>query len=136
LNPAGLVRIPLAEISHLMMVHAFGYSVPNNNIEPQQGSFTMLKSSIALAGTLVGAALIAGHSSPTLAQSIKAETATGCPHTVMILSAKYAARAGVNIQVNEGKTLTKSAMLVALKKIDIASFVPAPYVFMKKGIVM
>ncbi|MBT3551240.1 MAG: TAXI family TRAP transporter solute-binding subunit [Rhodospirillaceae bacterium] len=97
----------------------------------------MYKTSIALAGTLFGAALIAGHSSPTLAQSIKAETAgPGCPHTVMILSAKYASRAGVNIQVNEGKTLTKSAMLVAQKKIDIASFVPAPYVFMKKGVAM
>ena len=80
----------------------------------------MYKTSIALAGTLFGAALIAGHSSPTLAQSIKAETAgPGCPHTVMILSAKYASRAGVNIQVNEGKTLTKSAMLVAQKKIDV-----------------
>ncbi len=72
------------------------------------------------------------------AESLKAETAGagGCPYTVMVMNAKYAQAEGVDLQVNDGKTLTKSMLLAAQGKIDIASSVPAPYLFMQKGIKM
>jgi TRAP transporter TAXI family solute receptor len=52
------------------------------------------------------------------------------------MTAKYAKAAGVNVQVNGGKTLTKSMLLAAEGKVDMVSAVPAPYEFMKKGAVM
>lgn len=70
------------------------------------------------------------------AQSMKAETAGagGCPYTVMVLNAKYAkSEANIDIQVNDGKTLTKSMLLAAQGKVDIVSAVPAPYIFMSQG---
>ena len=76
---------------------------------------------------------------PTVqAESLKAETAGagGCPYTVMVMNAKYAQAEGIDLQVNDGKTLTKSMLLAAQGKIDIASSVPAPYLFMQKGIKM
>ena len=87
---------------------------------------------LALAGAL-GLGLAA---SPAAAQSLKVETASACPQTITVLSAKYASREGVNLQINDGKTLTKSMMLVGQGRIDIASAVPAPYNFMKAGVAM
>ena len=54
----------------------------------------------------------------------------------MVLNAKYAKKLGVDIQVNDGKTLTKSMMLVGQGKLDMTSAVPAPYEFMKTGTAM
>jgi len=74
---------------------------------------------------------------PASATTLKGETASpGCPYTVFIMTAKYASKAGVNIQVSDGKTLTKSMLLMAQKKLDIASTVPAATVFMGKGVAM
>ena len=88
---------------------------------------------------LAAAAITIGFASysPATAVTLKGETASpGCPYTVFIMTAKYASKAGVNIQVSDGKTLTKSMLLMAQKKLDIASTVPAATVFMAKGVAM
>jgi len=88
------------------------------------------------AGAALGALLTAGAVAPAAAQSVKVETAGGCPQVVTVISAKYASRYGVNMQVNDGKTLTKSMMLAGQGRIDVTSAVPAPYNFMKAGAAM
>ena len=86
---------------------------------------------------LVGGALAVAPFSPAAAITVKAETASGgCAYNAMVLTAKYAPKEGVEIQVNDGKTLTKSMLLVGQGKLDIASAVPAPYEFMKEGAAM
>jgi len=93
------------------------------------------KNSLVLAAAAMVIAL--GSHSPASAVTLKGETASpGCPYTVFIMTAKYASKAGINIQVSDGKTLTKSMLLMGQEKLDIASTVPAANVFMSKGVAM
>lgn len=92
--------------------------------------------SLPAAAGLVGAAISIAALAPASAQSVKVETASGCPLSITVLNAKYAAREGVTMQVNDGKTLTKSMMLAGQGSIDITSAVPAPFNFMKTGTAM
>ena len=94
-----------------------------------------LKNKLIIGVTAAGLAF--GSYSPASAVTLKGETASpGCPYTVFIMTAKYASKAGINIQVSDGKTLTKSMLLMAQKKLDISSTVPAATVFMSKGVAM
>jgi len=69
-----------------------------------------------------------------LARTYSMEVAsTGCTTAVGLPMVKYAKGAGVDIQVATGKTLTKSALLVAQAKLDFAAFVPLPYILLQKG---
>jgi hypothetical protein len=92
-------------------------------------------SSIA-AASVVGAVFAMGLAGPVSAQSVKVETASACPLTITVLSAKYAKAEGIDMQVNDGKTLTKSMMLAGQGQLDVISAVPAPYNFMKDGAAM
>ena len=94
-----------------------------------------LKNKLIIGVTAAGLAF--GSYSPASAVTLKGETASpGCPYTVFIMTAKYASKAGINIQVSDGKTLTKSMLLMAQKKLDISSTVLAATVFMSKGVAM
>ncbi|MFY0610233.1 MAG: TAXI family TRAP transporter solute-binding subunit [Hyphomicrobiaceae bacterium] len=69
------------------------------------------------------------------AQIYKGETAGagGPPHTMFVTFAKHAADAGVNIQVNAGKTLTKSMLTAGRGKLAFYSGVPGLVALMSGG---
>lgn len=97
----------------------------------------LFASTASMAATVaLSVGLLAVQSSSAIAQTVKVETASACPQEITVLSAKYASREGINMQVNDGKTLTKSMMLAAEGKLDIVSAVPAPFEFMKTGTAM
>ena len=80
---------------------------------------------IAVSGLLAVACMF----SPAAAQSdiLTAETANvgANSHIVTVLLSKFAKRNGVEIQVNDGKTLTKSMLKAGLEQVDFATSVPA-----------
>jgi TRAP transporter TAXI family solute receptor len=85
----------------------------------------------AIAGMAVA---ISTFSTNTVAKTYSMEVAsTGCTTAVGLPMVKYAKGGGVDIQVATGKTLTKSALLVAQGKLDFAAYVPLPYILLKKG---
>jgi hypothetical protein len=86
-------------------------------------------------GTLAG--LLAFNPSDTSAQSIlKGDTGGvgSVNHTFMIiLSTVLQKKMGVNLQVNEGQTLTKSALKLGQGKIDVSIVPPVMVPWMRKG---
>jgi uncharacterized protein len=94
--------------------------------------------SAALRNAAIGVAVIAALSIGTgaaRAQKIyNGETggAGGSPHAVFVTFSKMAKRVGIPIQVNAGKTLTRSMLAAAKNKLDFFSGVPIAYSFMKK----
>ncbi len=87
--------------------------------------------SIVLATAAV--ALIAAGSSR--AENLRVETGASIGLTTIIpqFMAKHAARAGINLQINADQTLTKSALKLAAKKIDVAVVPPPAYGMMRAG---
>ncbi len=78
-------------------------------------------------------------SSMANAEIFKAETSApgGATHAAMVALAKLASeKANINIQINDGQTLTSSALKNAQGKIDFSIVPPAVYTFMTKGIKM
>ena len=91
-----------------------------------------------LRSTLVATA-ITFFSYPSMAQKIyKADVGSpgGSSHSMMVTYAKMAKRAGVEIQINSGKTLTVSTYQAGKGKIDFYTGVPFFYKAMKKKIAM
>ncbi|MEX3011195.1 TAXI family TRAP transporter solute-binding subunit [Hoeflea sp. TYP-13] len=84
----------------------------------------------AFSATLAVAAL------PATAQIYKGETSApgGATHAAMVAIAKIANdKADIDIQINDGQTLTSAAIKNAQGKIDFSIVPPAVYVFMTKG---
>ena len=77
--------------------------------------------------------LITGLNFSASGQSFKGETAVagGPPGTIFIAFAAQASKAGVDIEVNAGKTLTKSMLSAGKGDISFYSGVPNLYVLMK-----
>lgn len=87
-----------------------------------------LAAAVAAAGGLTASSALA-------AEIYKGETAGagGPPHTMFVTFAKHAADAGVNIQVNAGKTLTKSMLTAGRGKLAFYSGVPGLVALMAGG---
>ena len=99
-----------------------------------------MNNSSFLLKSVVGAAAIAclagsGAQAQTMYQS-ETGVAGGSAHSMLVTFTKMARRAGVNIQVNAGKTLTRSMLAAGQGKIHFYSGVPAFYVPMSKGVAM
>tara|TARA_B100000315_G_C14576363_1_gene588097 strand:- start:928 stop:1956 length:1029 start_codon:yes stop_codon:yes gene_type:complete len=93
--------------------------------------------------TLIGALALVGlitFSAPASAAGkiYLSDTAVpgGSAHSMMVAFAKMAKRAGVNIQINAGKTLTVSMMQAGKGKIDFYTGVPFFYLAMSKRLAM
>ena len=93
-------------------------------------SSLLLKS---VAGMAAMACLIAGGAQAQTMYQSETGAAGGPAHSMLATFTKMARRAGVNIQVNAGKTLTRSMLAAGQGKIHFYSGVPAFYVPMSKG---
>lgn len=84
---------------------------------------------------LVASAIFA-FASGASAEIYKAETSNpgGATHAAMVAMAKLASeKSNIDIQINEGQTLTSAAIKNAMGKIDFSIVPPAVYTFMTKG---
>ena len=90
-----------------------------------------------LSPAILAAAMVAVAASPAGAQTIlKAETgnpgSTG--HALIVVASKvYKRELGIDIQVNDSQTLTKSALKLGRKQIDIMAMPTAVYKFLAAG---
>ena len=75
--------------------------------------------------------LITGLNFSASGQSFKGETAVagGPPGTIFIAFAAQASKAGVDIEVNAGKTLTKSMCCLLVKEISLSILVFQTFMF-------
>ncbi|WP_136657616.1 TAXI family TRAP transporter solute-binding subunit [Nitratireductor sp. XY-223] len=92
----------------------------------------MLKKLTAVAAS----AAISVMASSAMAQIYKGETSApgGATHAAMVAIAKIANdEADIDIQINDGQTLTSAAIKNAQGRIDFSIVPPAVYVFMTKG---
>ncbi len=90
---------------------------------------------LAIQGAVIAVASTGLLANTAHAQIYKGETAGagGPPHTMFVTFAKHAADAGVNIQVNAGKTLTKAMLSAGRGKLDFYSGVPGLVALMSGG---
>lgn len=85
-----------------------------------------------LAGAIVGVSAVVASGSVSAAALFKghAGNPTGPTFVPIVTFAKQAEKAGVRIEVNAGKTLTKSLIALARGKIQFVPVIPSPYVWL------